>query len=177
MRNLAMAAFASALLAVAAASANEDERFVFRSIDGGLIDLRDYRGGPVLIVNTASRCGFTSQYDGLQALWDEYRGEGLTVLGVPSDSFRQELESDAAVKDFCDVNFSIDFPMTTVSDVTGADAHPFYRWLAAQGVTPGWNFHKVLLDADGGVAASFTTAVTPRDAEVIRAIARELPAS
>lgn len=142
----------------------------FDSIDGGPLDLASFRGGPVLVVNTASRCGFTGQYDGLQALYDRYRARGLTVVGVPSDSFRQELASDAAVKDFCETNFAISFPMTSVVDVTGPRAHPFYAWARDQGVEPSWNFSKILLDATGAITADFGPLTGPDSARLISAI-------
>jgi len=149
--------------------------FTFPSIDGGTLDLASYRGKPVLVVNTASRCGFTDQYDGLQALYDRYRDRGLTVLGVPSNTFRQELADAGAVKEFCEVNFAIDFPMTGLLDVRGPGAHPFYRWAASQGVEPGWNFHKILIDGDGTIAASFGTQVRPLSTQVTGAVERLLP--
>ena len=149
--------------------------FTFPSIDGGTLDLASYRGNPVLVVNTASRCGFTDQYDGLQALYDRYRDRGLTVLGVPSNTFRQELADAGAVKEFCEVNFAIDFPMTGLLDVRGPGAHPFYRWAASQGVEPGWNFHKILIDGDGTIAASFGTQVRPLSTQVTGAVELLLP--
>ena len=127
--------------------------FEFASIDGGELDLDAWRGRPVLVVNTASLCGFTPQYDGLQALYDRYREAGLVVLAVPSDDFRQELASGAEVKEFCALNFSLTLPMTEITHVKGARAHPFYRWLAdSEGFVPSWNFNKVLLAPDGTVA-------------------------
>jgi glutathione peroxidase len=149
--------------------------FSFPSIDGGTIDLADFRGQPVLVVNTASRCAFTPQYDALQALWDEYRDRGLVVLGVPSDSFNQELADAGAVKDFCEANFAIDFPMTDITPVAGAQAHPFYRWAAGKGVAPRWNFHKILLDGDGEIAASFGTNTKPTSPAIREAIEPLLP--
>lgn len=149
--------------------------FAFPSIDGGTLRLADFRGGPLLVVNTASRCSFTPQYDALQALYERYRDRGLTVLGVPSDSFRQELADAGAVKDFCDVNFGIDFPMTAIAPVQGPQAHPFYRWAAAQGAEPRWNFHKILLDADGRLAGDFATRIEPDALILTAAIEALLP--
>ena len=159
------------------AAAEDGERFSFASIDGGTLDLRTFRGGPVLVVNTASRCGFTGQYDGLQALWDRYRDRGLTVVGIPSDSFRQELRSADAVKEFCEVNFAIDFPMSDIVSVTGADAHPFYRWAASEGAAPGWNFHKILLGPDGEIVRDFPTRIAPDAPDLVAAIEAQLPPS
>jgi glutathione peroxidase len=169
-RSLILALLAAPLARVASAASPTGQAWVFPSIDGGTLDLADFRGGPVLVVNTASRCGFTPQFDGLQALWDRYRGRGLTVVGVPSNSFRQELDSAEAVKDFCEVNFAIDFPMTGIVEVTGEAAHPFYRWAADQGRAPEWNFHKLLLDADGAIVGAFGTRTEPDDPALIAAI-------
>ena len=149
--------------------------FGFASIDGGEIALADFAGRPVLLVNTASRCGFVGQYEGLQALHDRYRERGFTVIGVPSDSFRQELATGAAVKDFCEVNFSIDFPMTEITPVTGPDAHPFYAWARDQGVAPRWNFHKILLDGEGRIVGDYGATVSPGSSRLAAAIESVLP--
>lgn len=136
--------------------------FVFDSIDGGQISLAGLLGHPVLVVNTASLCGFTPQYADLQALYDTYRDQGLVVLAVPSDDFRQELGTEAEVKDFCTLTYGLDLPMTTITHVIGAQAHPFYQWLSStQGVTPGWNFNKVLIGADGAVLANWGSSPNP----------------
>lgn len=147
-----------------------EQGFTFPSIDGGTLELAAFRGGPVLVVNTASRCAFTGQYDGLQALYDAYRDRGFTLLGVPSNSFRQELSSEAAVRDFCEVNFGIDFPMTGIVEVTGRGAHPFYAWAAGQGVVPRWNFHKILLDGEGRIVAEFPSQVGPESPRLRAAV-------
>ncbi len=136
--------------------------FEFDSIDGGTLSTEAWRGKPVLVVNTASRCGFTGQYEGLQALHDRYGPAGLVVLAVPSDDFRQELDDAAAVKDFCETTFGLTLPMTDITSVRGRDAHPFYRWLAeTHGFTPRWNFNKVLLDGEGQVVATWGSMVRP----------------
>ncbi|MCA8882471.1 MAG: glutathione peroxidase [Rhodobacteraceae bacterium] len=150
---LSIAAFCAASAAVA---------FEFQSIDGGTLHLEDWRGRPVLVVNTASRCGFTPQYDGLQKLYDTYRDAGLVVLAVPSNDFRQELSDGAAVKEFCEVNFGLDLPMTDITHVRGAAAHPFYQWVAeTSGFSPRWNFNKILLAPDGQVAATYGATTEP----------------
>lgn len=138
------------------------DRFTFGNIDGGQHDSADWAGRPVLVVNTASLCGFTHQYADLQRLWDRYRDRGLIVLAVPSDDFRQELASDAEVKEFCTLNYDLTLPMTTITPVRGADAHPFYRWLArTNGFEPAWNFNKVLLAPDGTVAGTWGSGTKP----------------
>lgn len=153
------------------------EDFTFPSIDGDDISLTEYRGGPVLVVNTASRCGYTYQYNGLQALYDRYRSGGLVVLAVPSRSFRQELNSNEAVKEFCEVNYGLDMPMTEVTPVTGAKAHPFYQWVASEtGFEPTWNFNKVLLDSNGHIVETFRSRDAPLGGRIEEAVRRLLGA-
>ena len=136
--------------------------FSFASIDGGRIDLNDWRGKPVLVVNTASMCGFAGQFDDLQALHDRYAARGLLVLAVPSDDFNQELADAAAVKEYCAINFDLTLPMTDITHVRGAKAHPFYAWLAAEhGFTPRWNFNKVLIGPQGDVLGTWGASVKP----------------
>lgn len=167
----ALLAAAAAMPAAARAGAANAHDYSFEDIDEtGRLDLADYAGRPVLVVNTASRCGYTYQYDALQALYDRYRDRGLVVLGVPSDDFNQELSTAAEVKEFCAVNFAIDFPMTAITPVTGAQAHPFYAWAAEQAGAPGWNFHKYLVGPDGRLVAAFPTRTEPDAPEVTRAI-------
>lgn len=157
------------LWATAAAAAPREA--VFPSIDGGVIVLGDFAGQPVLVVNTASQCGFTYQYDGLQALHDEYSARGLVVLAVPSDDFDQELGSAAEVKEFCEVNFSLTLPMTDMLHVRGAQAHPFYRDVKAQtGFEPRWNFNKVLIGPQGDVIGTWGSSARPDRGEIPRAI-------
>ena len=154
-----------------AAALPSAEALRFGSIDGDTLDLADWRGRPVLMVNTASGCGFTPQYDGLQALWDRYRDRGLVVLAVPSDDFGQELADDAAVRDFCAVNFDLDLPMTTITRVRGPEAHPLYRWLAeAHGFVPRWNFAKALIGPDGAFVQSWESFVEPESEAITRRI-------
>lgn len=136
--------------------------YEFASVDGGTIDLDDFRGRPVLVVNTASLCGFAPQFDDLQALHDQYAARGLVVLAVPSDDFNQELASGAEVKEYCAANFDLTIPMTDITHVTGAEAHPFYGWLAAEhDFVPGWNFNKVLLGPEGEVLGTWGSMTNP----------------
>ena len=145
--------------------------FTFTAIEGGAIDLDAWRGNPVLVVNTASLCGYTPQYEDLQALQDTYSARGLKVLAVPSNDFAQELDTEAEVKAFCDVNFGLTLPMTTITPVTGAAAHPFYAWVKAQsGFAPEWNFNKVLLDAQGQVAGTWGSGPKPTGAAITEKI-------
>ena len=153
--------------------------FGFSSIDGGPLPLRAYKGKAVLVVNTASFCGFTPQYQALQALWERYEARGLVVLGVPSNDFgSQEPGSSADIKTFCDTTYSITFPLADKEVVSGDDAHPFYRWARAElGVlaAPKWNFHKYLIAPDGRLVDWFATTTKPDDAKVIQAIEKVLP--
>ncbi len=143
----------------------------FPSIDGGTLTIEDWRGQPVLVVNTASQCGFTGQYAGLQSLYDQYRDRGLVVLAVPSDDFNQELATASEVKAFCALNFDLDLPMTDISIVTGRDAHPFYQAVRTEtGFEPAWNFNKVLIGPDGSVLATWGSTVKPNSAKVRRQI-------
>lgn len=131
----------------------------------------------LLIVNTASRCGFTPQFADLQVLHDRYAGRGLTVIGVPSNDFRQELAEDAAIQAFCQVNYGVTFNMARKQHVRGSDAHPLYAALAAAaGEAPGWNFHKYLIGRDGTLVGSFDAAVTPRAPALVDAVEAALAA-
>ena len=155
-------------------------QFSFPGRDGGTIDLGDYAGKAVLVVNVASACGFTPQYKGLQALWQE-RGNEVVVLGVPSNEFgAQEPGSEAEIKSFCETNFGVDFPMTAKQSVIGGSAHPFYQWVVAQAgeaAAPKWNFHKVLIGPDGALAGVWPSKVTPQGPEIAAAVDEALKAS
>ncbi|WP_118135708.1 glutathione peroxidase [Oceanicella sp. SM1341] len=174
----AMALTLSALAGMAEADGAFDHSFP--ALSGGEIRMADFAGKAVLVVNTASMCGYTYQYQGLQDLADRYGARGFVVLGVPSDDFRQEFTTSEEVKDFCEVNFSITFPMTEIEHVTGDEAHPFYRWAAGEGgsaAVPRWNFHKLLIAPDGTLAATFPTRMKPEDPEMIAGIEAVLPGS
>ena len=152
----------------------------FTSIEGEDLPLARFAGKALLVVNTASFCGYTDQYADLQALWRAYRDRGLVVLGVPSNDFNQEAGSEAEIKRFCEVNFDVDFPLTERAHVRGPDAHPFFRLVAGQlgeDALPRWNFHKYLVTPEGAVAASWPSRVRPPSAEVVGAIERALPAA
>ncbi|MGK7753024.1 MULTISPECIES: glutathione peroxidase [unclassified Roseovarius] len=144
-----------------------DLQSTFTNIDGGTHRLADWQGQPVLVVNTASMCGFTGQYSDLQTLYDTYRDRGLVVLAVPSDDFNQELASEDEVKDFCEVNYDLTLPMTGITNVRGAAAHPFYRSVAEEaGFTPAWNFNKILLSPEGEVVATYGSPVKPMSSTI-----------
>jgi glutathione peroxidase len=166
---LAAASLGAALASSAIAAPAPPATFV--SVDGGTLSLADWAGRPVLVVNTASLCGFTPQYDAMQTLYERYESQGLVVLAVPSDDFRQELDSAEEVKEFCDLNFNLTFPMTDITKVKGAQAHPFYAWVKAEtGFVPKWNFNKVLIGADGAILGSWGSSTQPTGPEITAAI-------
>jgi glutathione peroxidase len=172
------AAFAGATMLTAAVEAPKSA-FDFRmtTIDGKPMPFNQYKGKVLLVVNTASMCGYTPQYEGLQALQDKYKGQGFTVIGVPSADFDQELESDKEIKTFCESKFGIKFPMSTKSVVTGEKATPFYRWAAATlgaEKAPKWNFHKYLVGRDGKLIAAYPSKVTPESAELTTALTKAI---
>lgn len=155
----------------AMAAQAETRSAVFSNIDGGTLQMSDWAGQPVLVVNTASQCGFTGQYGGLQALYDRYKARGLVVLAVPSDDFNQELASADEVKEFCEMTFGLDLPMADITPVKGDAAHPFYKAVKAEtGFVPVWNFNKVLIGPDGAVVATWGSSTRPQSGPVPRAI-------
>jgi glutathione peroxidase len=159
--------------------AEDAYRFEFSSIDGGSLPLDAWRGRPVLVVNTASFCGYTPQYSDLEALWRRFRDRGLVVLGVPSNDFGwQEPGSPTEIKEFCTATYSVDFPLTEKCRVLGGQAHPFYRWIAdslGEAGTPRWNFHKYLIGPDGQLAGAWPAQVSPTDQRITDEIERLLP--
>jgi glutathione peroxidase len=153
--------------------------FSFDGLTGGTVDLAAYKGKPVLVVNTASACGFTPQYKDLQALWTAMKGRGLVVLGVPSNDFgAQEPGTADEIATFCEKNYGVDFPLTAKQKVTGGDAHPFFRWLTqelGEAGAPRWNFHKFLIGPQGEIAGVYGSRTKPDDAELKTAIETLLP--
>ena len=157
------------------ASAHE---FAFQTIDGQPLPMTSFRDKVVLVVNTASKCGLTPQYDGLEKLYTDYKGRGLVVLGVPCNQFAgQEPGTEAEIKSFCETRFDVDFPMTAKVDVKDAGRHPFYAWaeekLGAPAV-PVWNFHKILIGKDGEALAAFGPRTDPQDAGLKQAVEQAL---
>jgi glutathione peroxidase len=149
-------------------------RFEFRTIKGEALPLSQFEGRAVLVVNTASRCGFTPQYRELQGLWERYRARGLVVIGVPSNDFgAQEPGTEAEILEFCEVNYDIDFPLTAKEAVIGEEAHPFYKWVAEVGgesAAPRWNFHKYLIGPEGELVNVYSSKVSPLSAELVNEI-------
>lgn len=148
--------------------------FTMKDIDGNDVSLEKYKGSVVMLVNVASRCGLTPQYEGLQAIYDKYKDRGFTVLGFPANNFMgQEPGTEAEIKEFCSLNYNVGFPMFSKISVKGTDQHPLYRFLTHPETNPGfdgditWNFEKFLADRDGKIIARFSPRTVPTDAEVI----------
>ena len=151
--------------------------FSFPALGGGEIRLADYAGRPILVVNTASLCGFTPQFAGLQELWTEFRDRGLVLVGVPSNDFgAQEPGGAREIADTAQNQYGVTFAMAAKTVVRGANAHPFYKWAASArpGDVPRWNFHKYLIGRDGYIAEVFAETIEPLDSRVKTAIARTL---
>ena len=151
--------------------------FNIESISGKKINLKDYKNKVILIVNTASYCGFTKQYDELQELWDLYKTKGLIVLGVPSNSFNQEKKNNAEVKEFCDVNFNISFPLTAITEVKGEKTHELFKWAKdnhGKSAIPKWNFHKILINKEGKVEDTFASFTNPMSKKILKKIEKIL---
>ena len=147
--------------------------FKIESITGEAINLVDYKNKVVLLVNTASYCGFTKQYDDLQKLWDKYKSRGLIVLGVPSNSFNQEKDNNNEIKEFCEVNFNINFPLTTITEVKGDNAHIIFKWAKdnyGNSAVPKWNFHKILINKSGKVEDTFASFTNPTSSKIVKKI-------
>lgn len=152
--------------------------FTFTGIDGRPLPLSAYAGQVVLVVNTASECGYTPQYDGLEALWQAYRGRGLVVIGVPCNDFgKQEPGTAAEIASFCKVNHGVTFPLTEKTVVKGAAAHPFYRWAAQKAGLlgrPKWNFHKYLIGRNGEFLNWYSTPAKPMGPKIRNAVENAL---
>jgi glutathione peroxidase len=151
--------------------------FSFKRLEGGDLRLAEHAGKPILLVNTASLCGYTPQYSGLEQLWRRYRDQGLLVLGVPSNDFGgQEPGGAAEIDHTAHQEYGVTFPLTEKVIVRGASAHPFYKWAAVERPldVPRWNFHKYLVGRDGHITAAFPSETEPQDARIVAAVAREL---
>ena len=151
--------------------------FEFKNIDGKIVKLSNFKDKLIVVVNVASRCGYTPQYEGLQALWSNYKDKGLIVIGVPTNNFKQEPGNNKEIKDFCETNFGIDFILTEKTSVIGADAHPFYKWAKNNhGISaiPKWNFHKIIIGKNGKVIDTFASFTKPTSKKFISLIEEEI---
>ena len=147
--------------------------FSIESISGEIINFDDFNNKVILVVNTASYCGFTKQYDELQKLWEKYKSKGLIVLGIPSNSFNQEKKGDSDVKEFCELNFNITFPLTTITEVKGDNAHELFKWAKTnhgKSAIPKWNFYKILINKEGKIEDTFSSFTKPLSNKIINKI-------
>ena len=147
--------------------------FTIESISGETINLSDYKSKVVLLVNTASKCGFTPQYSGLQKIYERYKDDGLVVLGVPTNDFNQELSKDSDVKEFCEIRFGVEFPMSSIQPIRGENAHPVYKWIRSNVSVigqPRWNFHKYLIGKDGKIINWFSSMTSPTSEGLVNQI-------
>ena len=162
------------------ASANYSKlvyEFEFNGIDGNKIKLSNFKNKVLVVVNVASRCGYTPQYEGLQMLWSNYKNKNLVVIGVPTNNFKQEPGNNKQIKDFCETNFGINFPMTEKTNVIGKDAHPFYKWAKKNhgiGAIPKWNFHKIVIGKNGKVVDTFASFTKPTSDKFLNLIEKEI---
>ena len=151
--------------------------FSIESISGEIINFEDFNNKVILVVNTASYCGFTKQYDELQKLWEKYKSKGLIVLGIPSNSFNQEKKGDSDVKEFCELNFNITFPLTTITEVKGDNAHELFKWAKTnhgKSAIPKWNFYKILINKEGKIEDTFSSFTKPLSNKIINKIEKIL---
>ena len=152
-------------------------KYSFEGIDGTSIKLDEFKNKIIIVVNVASRCGYTPQYEDLQNLWTKYKDKDLVVIGVPTNNFKQEPGSNKEIKDFCETNFGINFPMTIKTNVIGKDAHPFYKWAKDNhglSAIPKWNFHKIVIGKKGKVIDTFASFTKPSSKKFIKLIEAEV---
>ena len=147
--------------------------FQFKGINRDNIKLDEFQNKVIVIVNVASRCGFTNQYDDLQKLWTTYKDKGLIVIGIPTNDFSQEPGSNDDIKDFCETDFNISFPMSEKINILGNNSHPFFKWAKenyGSGAVPKWNFHKIIIGKDGKIAETFSSITKPTSKRFINSI-------
>ena len=145
--------------------------FEFKDLDGSSLNLSDYKGKVIVVVNVASQCGFTNQYEDMQKVWEQYQDRGVVMLGVPSNDFgNQEPGNNKEIKNFCEAKFGISFPMTEKISVKGPNAHPFYQWAKknhGKSAIPKWNFHKIIIDRSGKINKTFSSMTNPTSRKFI----------
>ena len=148
--------------------------FKFKDLDGSNLSLSEYKGKVIVVVNVASQCGFTKQYEDMQNVWMKYQEKGLVMLGVPSNDFgNQEPGNNEDIKNFCEAKFGISFPMTEKVFVKGTEAHPFYIWARenhGKSAIPKWNFHKIIINKDGKIAETFSSITSPSSKKFIKTL-------
>tara|TARA_B100001123_G_scaffold208752_1_gene236309 strand:- start:229 stop:780 length:552 start_codon:yes stop_codon:yes gene_type:complete len=148
--------------------------FNFNDLDGSPLNLSEYKNKVIVVVNVASQCGFTKQYEDMQKIWEKYQAKDVIMLGVPSNDFgKQEPGSNKEIKNFCEAKFGITFPMTEKVSVKGSEAHPFYVWARknyGKSAVPKWNFHKIIIDKNGKIADTFSSITNPSSKKFINAL-------
>ena len=147
--------------------------FKINDVSGNELDFNIFKNKIILLVNTASYCGFTKQYDDLQNIWDKYKDNNFVVLAIPSNSFNQEKKTNNEVKQFCEYNFNITFPLTEITEVKGENAHPVYKWAVknfGQSAKPKWNFHKILINKSGKIEDTFSSLTKPTSSKIVSKI-------
>ena len=152
--------------------------FNFNDLDGSLLKLSEYKNKVIVVINVASQCGFTKQYEDMQNIWEKYQSKGIVMLGIPSNDFgKQEPGTSKEIKNFCEAKFGITFPMTEKVSVKGSEAHPFYIWARenhGKSAIPKWNFHKIIIDKNGKIAKTFTSITKPSSKKFIKAFEKAL---
>jgi len=152
--------------------------FSFNDLDGSKINLSSFKNKVIVIINVASQCGFTNQYEDMQSIWEKYQKDGLVIIGIPSNDFgNQEPGSESEIKTFCEAKFGITFPMTEKVIVKGDNAHPFYQWAKdnyGKSAIPKWNFHKIIIDKNGKIADTFASITNPSSKRFIKVIEKNL---
>ena len=177
MKKILTILFMFSLFTKVIANTENAYNYEFNGIDGNIIKLSNYKNKVIVVVNVASRCGYTPQYEGLQSLWSKYKDKNLVIIGVPTNNFKQEPGSNKDIKDFCETNFNIGFPMTEKMDVIGKNPHPFFTWARdnhGRSAIPKWNFHKIIIGKDGKVADTFTSITKPYSEKFISLIEEEI---
>ncbi len=147
--------------------------FSIESITGETIEMSNFKSNVVLLVNTASKCGFTPQYSGLQKIYERYKDDGLVVLGIPTNDFNQEFTNDKDVKQFCEIRFGVEFPMSSIQVIKGENAHPIYKWIKSNVSVigqPRWNFHKYLIGKDGQIINWYSSMTSPTSEGLVKEI-------
>ena len=147
--------------------------FKFKGLNGNNIDFNDFKEKVIIVVNVASRCGFTNQYEDLQNVWETYKNKNVVIVGVPTNNFKQEPGTNEEIKDFCETNFNINFPMTEKIDVIGSNSHPFYKWAKlnhGNSAIPKWNFHKIIINKDGKIVKTFSSITRPSSKKFLEVI-------
>ena len=147
--------------------------FQIESINGEIINFKEYENKVILLVNTASYCGFTKQYDDLQRLWDLFKSKGLIVLGIPSNSFNQEKKNNSEINKFCEINFNINYPLSILTDVKGNNAHEIFKWAKenhGKSAIPKWNFYKILINKEGKIEETYSSLTKPTSNKIIKKI-------